>query len=176
MFIVDNFNTPTFFSAKKDITLGYVVGVVMGDGTISPLVIKGHRYNRVRLSVRDREFAEAFYQALTLLGFKARLFNGGNTWIGRERFEACAYTNDFCEWISKLKLKDIKRLATKSKGFAKGFIEGFFDSEGTICLLKPRKPNHKFRELYIGMYNTNKKLLEAIQKILLEQFEIKFDG
>ncbi len=144
------------FSASED--LGYVLGVLAGDGCISSPCYPGGK-KRVRLSVNDLDFANSFRQALQNIGLKAPVFNGGKTSIGKQRFEVRAYNNSFADWYRSQSTDTIIQSLKSSQGIMAAYVRGFFDSEGTSSLTKKG-------QLCIMIYNSQFQLLEKVRELL----------
>ena len=146
------------FEAKASPELAYVIGVVAGDGSLN---VREYAY-RVRLQATDLEFVQEFDRCLyKLLGSKPH-----NVWRGAGRNEY------HVEAASFLLHQFLRTPAIKLGSFIEhdetcvsSFLRGFFDSEG--CVLKSR---------VISASNTNRPILEYIQKLLIHWFGIRSRG
>lgn len=106
--------------------LGYVIGVMLGDGSMS--VCGDHNY-RLKLRVTDRDFAQAFAQAITVVLERS---------VPHVRYHA--KTNAWHVDASSLLLQEfLKKPVAELGGFIGqsgectcGFLRGFFDSEGSM--------------------------------------------
>jgi len=129
--------------------LAYVIGVILGDGYVA-------KYGRiVRLQCKDKEFAEVFRNALEKLGFNPNMhfYEKEERWIAQTKCKALwQFLRPFKEDVNKV--LDWMR----SKEEKRAFIRGMYDSEGNLKIQKSRK--------IIRLSNTNKRLLEIIQKYL----------
>jgi intein-encoded DNA endonuclease-like protein len=129
--------------------LGYILGVISGDGYI-------YKNFHVGLNVRDYDFALAFKNALEKwISFPVFIYKGNSGTPFRVRLNS----KEVCQFLNNFDLNKLKESSSKIKA---EFIKGFFDSEG--CFYEPR-----FRTL---MSNTDKNLLLFIQT-LLNAFNIK---
>jgi len=124
--------------------LAYIVGVFYGDANL--------RKRGIELKVADKEFAEAFKNALENIGL--------NPSIGKMkdgRFRVIGYSKTLNSWFSENSLKECWEYISDFDG---AFIRGIYDSEGTLS----RVPNRYTYRLEIS--NTNMGLLEIVAKIL----------
>ena len=141
--------------------LAYVLGVLMGDGS----VYVHKRGYRIELHVRDEEFARSFAEALKALGL--------NPWIGgpyephsgkKPEYKVVAYSKDLAMSYQQMQhLERLKEFLSDNTLFI-NFLRGFYESEG--CLYKPTS----YRRLLI--YNNNADLLQYICE-RLQDFGIK---
>ena len=136
--------------------LAYILGVLLGDG--SAYSIK--RWNRhvVKLSVRDREFAEKFMDALRRLGLNPRLLrekrkNNRVIWVAK------AISKKFVMWFRNLTIDDIKNIVARNKDYVRAFLCGVYESEGNFYISK--------RSMGIRIFNTNKELVDLVKELLI---------
>lgn len=132
-------------------TLSYVLGTIEGDGFASTTQIKRrsssqppYEMNIVGLTVKDKEFAEAFQKAVqatinpkTRINKKKR--SDKNTWGESHYFYVRSYSTPFVHWYKSLTKQQLIKHVEKSgpKGIAM-FIKGFFDSDGSAyCKRRP---------------------------------------
>jgi len=107
---------------EPSLSLCYIIGVLLGDGYIN--VYKDNY--RVGLQVKSRRFAEDFSRALGKVGLHPSI------WVRkRGHYVVTATSKLFVEWFAKMSLSDIRTLISKKGSYAKAFIKGFYDSEGT---------------------------------------------
>jgi DNA endonuclease len=105
--------------------VGYVIGVMLGDGSMS--VCGDHDY-KLKLRVTDKDFAEAFAETIAIVLDRP---------VPHVRYHA--KTNAWHVDVASLLLQQFLRrpiveLATiieKSEECKSGFLRGFFDSEGS---------------------------------------------
>ena len=153
--------------------LCYILGVLQGDGCISQIRIRYkeniYEYYRVRLVVNSKSFADAFRLALLGIGLKARTFGGGVCpGSGTQRYETCAYSNEFFNWYITLTEEKLLKIIKAAPINISSFIRGFFDSEGTVSLyLKGRQ-----KRLFITMYSSGIKKLKLIKSLLASHLGI----
>jgi len=146
--------------------LSYVIGVILGDGQIK-IELKNYAY-RVRLRVKDKEFAEKFAECMQKI-LKTKKANKIFTELDRtrgyrRRFVASVGSKEFVEFLKSNK-EDLSNLAEK---YPADFLRGLFDSEGFTSI----SPNMQF-QIGIGMANTNLILLRKVKNILQKEFGIK---
>ncbi|WP_231845546.1 LAGLIDADG family homing endonuclease [Pyrococcus abyssi] len=137
-------------------SLAYIIGVYFGGGSLD--ADEKYRY-RIKLKVIDKEFAEAFSNALKDIGANPRLYFESST--GRWCVEATS--KELYMFLSKPK----EELFKIGEMFPREFIRGFFDSEGCFCFDK--KANAGF----LAMSNYDLDILEFIRGLLLTKFGIK---
>jgi len=125
--------------------LAYILGVTLGDGWVGE--------KKVGLNVTDKEFAEAFKEALQSIGLSPTMKFYREQWLVR------AYNTDFAKWFKSIKLKDIEQIVSPFKG---AFIRGFYDSEGALITHTKKSGIYK----YVELYNTDKNLLLLNQSLL----------
>jgi intein-encoded DNA endonuclease-like protein len=140
-------------TAKKiSLELGYILGVIYGDGCISV------KQRRVILSAVDYDFVLTFRKALEKWGgFRTKFYSRKiktDSIIKNRKLQWVAYI-DSLEAAKFLKNFDINNLLIPHKKIRYAFLRGFFDSEGSID-----------KDNTILAYNTNKKLVYFAQKLL----------
>ena len=145
---------------------GYVYGVLLGDGCFLK--------NAVGLNTKDMDFIECFKEnAERLTGYpcskigyvegKWMTFPSGHYGYSKPVHTVRIVHRGFVDWLRKDDEQDgWKIYAEQYLDFARGFLKGFFDSEGNVHCAK-RKYGYKY---YIQMHVTDKELLESIQKIM----------
>ncbi|WP_227805374.1 LAGLIDADG family homing endonuclease [Pyrococcus kukulkanii] len=114
-------------------SLAYVVGVHLGDGSVS--LDDRYRY-RIRLKVVDREFAGAFAEALKDIGLRPSLYwENDSSRVGRWVVEAVS--KELYMFLSGPR----EKLFEVAGRWPVEFLRGFFDSEGSVSISKknPRK-------------------------------------
>lgn len=148
------------FTPHPSPALGYVLGVLLGDGSVYVRKRKsGKRTYCVQLGVKDKEFAEKFATALKKIGLNSsvpHLKSDGS-------YQAQAVSRNFCEWYKSLcsenGLPDLNKIRSVIKKFDSQFVCGFYESEGSIGF-------HKFGKLRMRMGNRRRELLLMVQDIL----------
>lgn len=147
------------FDDEPSPNLAYVLGVIEGDGC----VFEGDNEYRVILSVKDKEFAESFRNALTNIGLNPLMrtvANQGKNEIQMYRVQASSKI--FVKWYQELNLEYIKKYLETDE-MKKGFIRGFYESEGTLSIDK-----RKNRCFSIKIANIDEKLMKFVKNILVE--------
>jgi DNA endonuclease len=147
------------FVPKPSPDLAYVIGVEAGDGFLN-LKQKTYQY-RIRLRAVDREFVEAFSQAVSrVLGCPPHKLWKGN---GNEtEVEFGSYL------LHKFLLQDLLKLREfieQDKKCVAAFIRGFLDSEGCVS------SNGR-----LSASNSNLELLKYVQYLLRRYFGIESTG
>jgi len=154
------------FIPQPSPALGYVLGVLMGDGSVFVRKRRsGKRTYHVQLCVKDRKFAEKFAVALSRIGLNSSMRYLKN----KGCYQAQAMSKNLYEWYKSLCLADgtpnMDRIRSWIKDFESQFICGFYESEGSIGF-------NKFGKLRMRMGNKRGGLLLMIQEIL-ERYGVK---
>lgn len=148
------------FTPKPTPELAYVIGVETGDAFLN-VKAKTYQY-RIRLKAVDREFVEAFNQAVAkVLGCPPhRLWKG----VTEKEF----YVEFGSYLLHKFLLQPLdalKPFIEHDKKCTAAFIKGFFDSEG--CMDKKGR---------LSASNSNLDLLNYMQALLSRTFGIETTG
>jgi len=122
--------------------LGFILGALQGDGYC---IARNTTYH-VALAVKDKEFAEAFRDALQNIGMNPSL-----GYKSEGSYQAIGYGREFINWYLSLDLDKIKEIVSSTDEAKIGFIRGLFDSEGTTNLERQN----------IFFVNSNKKLVDC---------------
>jgi DNA endonuclease len=161
---VRGLNSPTraghIFVAKPSPELAYVIGVETGDAFLN-VKKKTYQY-RIRLRAVDREFVEAFNQAVS----KVLACPPHRLWKGKIERETQVEFGSYL--LHKFLLRDLQHLKPFiefDRKCAAAFLKGFFDSEGSVSL-----------EGYLTASNTDLSLLHYIQRLLSRYFGIRATG
>lgn len=146
--------------------LYYVLGALLGDGCL-------YRYkitDNLCILVGSRQFAEKFAMKVNTCSdshVKAYIDRSKNIWFVKvnnfelyKLFENCRNTPS----VIRSKLEANPRSAIQ-------FIEGFFDAEGCIKIVKEKQ--RKTAKTCLDMANTNKAFLEEVQFALQTAFGFK---
>lgn len=148
------------FTAKPTPELAYVIGVEAGDGFLN---VKTNSYQyRVRLRAVDREFVEAFNQAVSkVLGCRPH-----RLWKGEKARETEVEFGSYLlhKFLSQ-SLGDLKPFIEHDKPCAGAFVRGFFDSEGCVTVSGDTSAS-----------NTDLVLLGYVQGLLLRFFRVETNG
>lgn len=144
------------FRAKPSRELAGVIGAILSDGN---LYKRKNIARRIWLSVKDKDYAEAFGHALAkVLGkenpYKPRWSKGQERWI-TEAGSILLYRFLQRPW------HEFKPHIEHCKQCVAAFLRMFFDGEGSISARNLR------------VYNTNKTLLLYIKKLLRQFFSIE---
>lgn len=158
---------------KRKLTpeLGYLIGVLLGDGfvTYRKSKVTGGTTYLIGLGTIDKEFAEKFADTLrSWSGMKVsifirpnrpdRTFPNGFTSKCKTQYHVYAVSKSYGEFFKKL-LAEIDILKTPDN-FKKQVIQGLFDSEG--CVTYQEKNTHRltFSNRNVSKLTLFKKLLE----------------
>ena len=149
------------FVPKPSPELAYVIGVETGDGFLN-VVSDTYRY-RVRLRAVDREFVEAFNQAVSkVLGCRPHsLWKSKNT-----REYEVEFGSYFLHKFLSQELEDKKASIEHDEKCTAAFIRGFFDSEGCVGASGGK----------LTAYNNDLTLVKYVQELLLGCFGIETTG
>jgi len=101
--------------------LGYVLGVLFGDGSVSGSVAE--------LCVKDYDFAEAFANTISEVLNKRPVCKISKSKDGY--YYVSVHRRKFAEWFKALTYGSLEDILFGNKEMARGFLRGFFDSEGT---------------------------------------------
>lgn len=141
------------FTPHPGPTLAYVLGVLLGDGSVHKnRTSRGSYSYRVSLYVKSKVFAEEFARALPKIGLNPTYFYA----LKNEYYRVEAVNGGFYEWYKSLALEQIRSMIL---GFEDEFIRGFYESEGSIG-------NDPSGSLRIQITNKRGELLFMIQNIL----------
>jgi intein-encoded DNA endonuclease-like protein len=144
---------------KPSEDLGYVIGVVLGDGYTSE---KSHGHV-IGLGAKDKEFVKDFGRRLGNVLGREPIRPKFKEVVGKYYVEAVSRT--LYELLRKpVGLKRIKKYVEHCKKCAAAFLRGLFDSEG-----------HVSKRGCIILYNTNYEVLVYAQR-LLRKFGIESTG
>jgi hypothetical protein len=143
--------------------LGYILGVTYGDACI--------KNGTFKFGVIDKDFRNKVEKELVALGFSRKVFRkkyigkrdmgspyGSKIYKCKPIYKISIHSQRFTNFLEQF---DLNRMNTKQK---KGFIEGFFDSEGHVTNPSGSKN--------IGISNTNKTMINIIDDIL-DDFDIE---
>ena len=131
---------------------GYLIGWIIGDGTISTRTM-----NNI---ITEISFFEDDQHLLSMIcelfpKWPNLLYNKGN----RVRIQG-QYLNELQKRFGLEDKKEINEfIETASSDFLSGFLSGFFDSDGSICIGKRRRK--------IILSQSNLKRLEVVQRLLM---------
>jgi intein-encoded DNA endonuclease-like protein len=145
--------------------LPYVLGVLLGDG---------YAYNwrssyNIGILVRDESFAKKFAERLSVcVGGKVTAYPSRkrNLWFVKiGNHELFTLFKDFKSNLSLVKDEKL------SREDALQFIEGFFDAEGCVKVIKEKV--RKTPKICLDFSNTRYEVLEVVQKLLRTSFQIE---
>jgi DNA endonuclease len=152
------------FEPKSSEPLSYVIGVYMGDGSISR---QGKR-SRLRLHVKDMEFASKFSSTCAdILGKKPYSVR---YLTDRDRYETTVSNVSFCRFLGQ----GFRELDPYIRDYPAEFVRGLADSDGcpAVTTTKKRKKPWFFVQVVVAT-STSIPLLSYTRAILNECFRIK---
>lgn len=142
--------------------LGYIRGVLIGDGYVS--IKRSGTKGYVGLEVKDKDFAQTFCDRLEKWsGMKARFSfnkNKGLYTVKLFSLRAAEFLKDF----------NILDLINANEEVKVNFLRGIFDSEGNVSGSNLNMPRRSTR--FVALYNTDEELIRLV-KVLLESLGIK---
>ena len=135
--------------------LSYIIGVYLGDGSIHK---KNNGRYLIKLKVIDKDFAEAFAEALRKLGISVTLrFERDKTRVNRFYVEGSNKT------LFQLLQKSPDELMSLAEKYPREFLRGFFDSEGFPTVY----PGKTFT-VQVAAVNSDVATLKFAKKMLAE--------
>ncbi|MEM2083352.1 MAG: LAGLIDADG family homing endonuclease [Nitrososphaerota archaeon] len=152
------------FDGKSSPELSYVIGTILGDGSI---YFSGEDY-RLELSVKDKEFAEEFGKCLAKIlrknkPYKPRWSEKGKRWTVEVR-SILLY-----KFLSR-SLEELKMYIEHSRNCASTFLRALFDGEACSHV------NAKRHRRELKLCNTNIELLNYAKYLLKRYFNINATG
>lgn len=157
--LLNNHNSLTSWPGKYSAKEGYMIGLLIGDGTVK-------KDKAVLSSWGNSGGSENVRESVVdlLKGFKYRKdFSGWTSVKGRNEYRlSCSSLTDLSR---DLGLKPRKKSITKviesgSSEFCKGLIQGLFDSDGTVI-------GNQAKGVSVRLAQSDMSLLKAVQRILL---------
>jgi intein-encoded DNA endonuclease-like protein len=147
------------FIPKPSPDLAYVIGVEAGDGFLN-VKRKSYQY-RIRLRAVDREFVEAFNQAVSkVLGCPPH-----RLWKGNENETEVEFGSYLLHKFLLQSPQQLSAFIEHDKECAAAFLRGFFDSEGCID-----------ENGVVTASNTDLDLLKYVQSLFIRYFQISTTG
>jgi hypothetical protein len=142
---------------KMSPELAYVLGVMLGDGTMS-------NYS-LRLIVKDKDFALKFKQKLEKWnGYSIELKRVSEKRYKKHYWKVIFHSKKACKILKKYKENIRKIMLNAPRKCQIAFLEGLYDSEGYVSLIKHGKR--------IFFCNTKKRLVKLVCH-LLSYFKIE---
>ncbi len=142
--------------------LGYIRGVLMGDGYLS--IKRTGTKGQIGLEVKDKDFAQTFHKQLEKWsGLKARFSfneNKGLHTVRLSSLRAVEFLRDF----------NIFDVINANEEIKVNFLRGMFDSEGNVSGSNLTTPKKSTR--FVSLFNTDEELIRLV-KVLLETVGIK---
>ena len=147
------------FMIKPNFQLGYVLGTLNGDGTIG--------YSQSSLGVTDLDFMNYFKKQLQKI-YPYKISQCKRDRGGKRKliYAIYFYSKDYCKFLKEYNLKSIP---FESENFKRGFLKGFYDSEGSV-----RASNLDNKKIAKREISFTQKSFETIKliSVLLKQFNI----
>lgn len=145
----------------------YVIGALLGDGCL----YKWRLTNNYVILVGDKRFTTKYSKLLGLCinkSIKPYIDRSKNIWFSRinnfELYELFKKSRADLDYLENLILKSGNRAALL-------FIEGFFDAEGCIKIIK--ELTRVTPKICLDMTNTNLEILNLVRKLLLKTLNIE---
>jgi len=113
------------WTMRKCTELAYVIGVCMGDGSVQ--YSKEYNTYTVQLTVKNKEFAEKFYNALKSISLHPKI-----SITKKGTYNVRAHSKEFCRWYVEMDIHKITSFILEKDEYIISFIQGLFDSEGDI--------------------------------------------
>ena len=156
------------FEAKPSKELAYILGVMFGDGSLH--FDKKKKDYVIVLSAIDRDFVEKFSRCTSkLLGKKKQYSVCSMDGRGHSMmYSSRARSKELFYFIKELK-EYFKKVKPFAEAYPKEFIQGLADSEGCPII-------NATNRFYVGAMvacSTNKYLLDYVQNLLRNSFEIE---
>ncbi len=134
------FGSCNVFRNEPSPELSYVIGAVLGDGTV--YTSKRHYNDEVRLSVTDRDFAEAFANDLSALFPNHDRFRvASDAYDGLQRYVVRVGSTMLVEFMSQ----PLSMLDSLIRRYRHQFVRGFFDAEGSAIVSVSRNSRLSLR-------------------------------
>jgi len=146
-------NDPTLQPSKE---LAYILGVLKGDGYTSK--------RSIGLCAKDEVFINSFAEALRRVDLEPHFYRVGPK---EEYFDVRVHSKALSNWLRTLGLEDIEKLV-QGEVFTRAFIRGFYESEGCYHVQRYSHGNHVDTGVRVQMSNTDRELLELVQRLLNE--------
>jgi len=148
------------FEEEPSSSLSYVIGAVLGDGSLIP------KSNIVKLEVADREFADQFNEAMS------SLFGRAQNRVSIRRFESERLPLYVVRYSSRQLLNLLQRPLSELNDYVSPyptqFLRGFFDAEGYVSVSA-----QKCFSLRVGAENSSHELLLLVSSILSRNLGIR---
>lgn len=162
---------PTKFEIIPSKQLSYVLGVLLGDGTVYKTrrvypkkVSFGYM---ISLSVRNESFAKKFAKNLSEIFNKEVKVYKCDEKKGRGIFyKVFVSSKQFYNWYSREKAI---KFGIK---FPKHFLSGFYESEGSLGYFTSKYKNKIYKYKGIRIINSDIELLNIIKNILKQRYNI----
>jgi len=155
------FNIPSLKPSKE---LAYVLGVLVGDGCVTR---GGKGTYVVKLRTASRIFANKFKEHLEKIGLSPSINVERRSKINpkwKDIYVVRAVSKIFYDFYKSLDLNKIRQLI---RGFEIEFLQGFYESEGSLDFRK------RYKHLRIRIVNTNYELLKLVRNIIETHLNIR---
>ena len=137
--------------------LAYIIGVMLSDGNKH---LRGGKDYRLRLTVKDYEFAEEFGRCLAKVLKKSKPYKPHRS---RNLYWVVVSSILLFNFLNK-SFEELKHHIKYSKNTVSAFLRALFEGDGTIWKRK------------LMLFNTNKKLLNYTKYLLEKYFNIVTTG
>ena len=140
------------FKNKPSDSLSYVLGSMLGDGTIYSNKDSGHY--KLTLGTKSQEYIDKMKLHLENIGIHSIQMR--HTVDGKDYVRIEAYSIKFVNWYNDLDYNDCRNII---KGHETGFLQGFWDAEGHSSV-------DKNGAYHVNMSNTDEWLLDIVKDIV----------
>jgi hypothetical protein len=157
------------FAKKININIAYLLGCLCGDGFIADY----HKYKTpsyyIKLRVKDYNFAMKFKKNIEKwLRKKAKIGIDDYPFLSCKMYNVIFYSKKVTLFLKELRINVKKVILNSNKKCQIAFLEGMYDSEGSVSL----NYYNGYANKTISFCNTNKTNIYLIQNIL-NSFEIQ---
>lgn len=151
--------------------LAYILGVIVGDGSVNVHNVKkpkykGQRRNLIRLNVIHYEFAKSFFDALREIGLNPCIFiMDGATPNHHPQWHVGAHSFTFALFYQDLRqdLEMMKEFIEKCPNGNEHFLRGFYESEGSYYIqVRRAKGRREWNGKHLTMSNTDTALIALV--------------
>lgn len=152
------------FEIEPSLQLAYVIGVYLGDG--SAFYHRTNQSYRICLAVKDKEFADSFSKAVSKLLGRTSPYKVTPCERELHHVEVGSYV------LFTFLKQGLAKLKRYIKAFPKGFLRGFYESEGNLFVQRyywdKRKLRHarKTFQLRLSISNLKRELLLIVKEAL----------
>lgn len=145
------------------VNFSYIIGVMLGDGTSFLSKKRGF----IQLCQTKKTFAESFARSLRKINLKANIWKQqhryvkwGFVWVVK------AETRKLSKFFKEQNFDRFNEFVFHSKDCQKEFIRGFFESEGTNCIIRDKSGRWPRTRWTIKFEGKGEKLYDFVERVL----------